>query len=66
MRKSALTFFAGLALGAMAGILFAPRKGSKTRKKLKSGAGELADTVKETYSNMVGEGKALKEKVKNV
>ncbi len=52
----------GVALGAVAGILFAPDKGSNTRKKIKDGLdhdkndlknkfGDLSDSVKEKLSD---------------
>ena len=39
----------GVAVGALAGILFAPDKGSKTRKKLR----RQSDELKEKLNNMV-------------
>ena len=39
----------GVAIGTLAGILFAPDKGSKTRKKLR----RQSDELKEKLSNMV-------------
>jgi gas vesicle protein len=66
-------FLAGLATGALLGILFAPSKGSKTRKEwsekgsdladsLKSKASEYADIVSEKYDELkekvTGDGKA--------
>ena len=37
----------GAVVGTVAGVLFAPDKGSKTRKKIADTAERLADTVKE-------------------
>ena len=41
----------GVAIGTLAGILFAPDKGSKTRKKLR----RQSDGLKEKLNNMVDE-----------
>ena len=38
---------AGAAIGAVIGILFAPDKGSATRKKVMDGAADLADKFKD-------------------
>lgn len=46
--KVVLGFLAGAAVGAIAGILFAPDKGSSTRKKIAGKANELLDEIKET------------------
>jgi len=47
--KTLLTFLAGLAVGAIAGavagVLFAPDKGSETRKKIADKAGSLSDEL---------------------
>lgn len=72
MSKTMLGFLAGAAVGALAGILLAPDKGSETRKKIASKAGdikesvkgtvnEFADKVKETYSSVKGSAQDLKE-----
>ncbi len=45
--KIGLVFLAGAAAGAIAGILFAPDKGSETRKKMSDKAREFSDIVKE-------------------
>jgi gas vesicle protein len=51
--KTLLGFVAGAAVGALAGILFAPDKGSETRRKIKSRSGELADSVKHKFNDFI-------------
>ncbi len=46
-RKGALKFVAGAALGAGLGVLFAPKKGSETRKELKQKLDEVVSKAKE-------------------
>jgi gas vesicle protein len=43
----------GAAVGGALGILFAPNKGSVTRKKLFSKGEELKDTLKEKYNGLL-------------
>ncbi len=43
-------FLGGAALGAAAGVLFAPEAGSETRKKLVDQSQRLADRVKEALA----------------
>ena len=77
--KVLASVLAGAAAGAVLGILFAPDKGSETRKKLaekgsgladnlKSRAGEYADVLSEKYEEVkgkvMGEGKDLYNKAK--
>ena len=68
--KVVLGVLGGLAIGAIAGILFAPAKGSKTRKRiLDKGKGyaddmkgkfeELAKDVTNKYENILEEAKEL-------
>ncbi|MBK6381515.1 MAG: YtxH domain-containing protein [Chitinophagaceae bacterium] len=52
---------AGIAAGAVLGILFAPGKGSETRKKLNKKAQKIADEVKEKFNGLKEE---LEKKVK--
>lgn len=63
----------GAAIGGALGILFAPDKGSETRKKLSAKGGDLTDAMKEKFKSFVNqvrgevqaaEGKA-KESVEN-
>ena len=51
----------GAAAGAVLGILFAPGKGSETRKKLNKKAQKIADEVKEKFNGLKEE---LEKKVK--
>lgn len=41
---------AGLAVGGILGILFAPDKGENTRKKIVDGGKKISDSVKDTIS----------------
>jgi gas vesicle protein len=48
--KMIMGFLIGAALGAAAGILFAPDKGSATRKKIAKKAKETGESVKESVN----------------
>ena len=61
--KVVTALLAGLAAGAVLGILFAPDKGSKTREKIKTGFDDLKDEAKEKFS---GSKEELKEAVDNL
>ena len=45
-KKLVAALLAGLAAGAILGVLFAPDKGCEIRKKIAEKSGDLADTVK--------------------
>ncbi len=73
--KTLLGFLAGAAVGAIAGILLAPDKGSETRKKisrktsdlgdsLKGSFNDFVDGIKETYSTVKSEAEDVEEKGK--
>ena len=51
--KVLLGFVAGAAVGALAGILFAPDKGTNTRKKIANKTGDITDSVKSTFSDFI-------------
>ncbi len=51
--KVLLGVLAGLAAGAILGVLFAPDKGSVTRKKISGKAEALADEMKEKFNEFL-------------
>lgn len=51
--KVVLGVLAGLATGAFLGILFAPDKGSNTRKKIKQKSQDYADELGHKFNDMV-------------
>lgn len=74
--KTLLGFLAGAAVGALAGILLAPDKGSETRKMISQKTGDLGeslkgsfndfvDGIKDSYANMKSGAEDLEEKGKS-
>jgi gas vesicle protein len=55
----------GAAIGGALGILFAPDKGSETRKKIVSKGNDLADGLKEKFDDFLEELKKEAETSKN-
>ncbi len=51
--KAILGALAGLAAGAVLGILFAPDKGSKTRKKIAQKSGDYVDELGDKFNELV-------------
>ena len=52
--KIALGLLGGIAAGAVVGILFAPAKGSDTRKKIQQKGSDYADDLKDKFENLSG------------
>lgn len=61
--KIITAFAAGAAAGAILGILFAPGKGSDTRKKIKDQAKKLKDDLDERWCSAEQKLKDLKEEM---
>lgn len=57
--KVVLGLLAGAAIGAIAGILFAPDKGSETRKKISKTTSDMGEQLKSSFSDFVD---SVKEK----
>ncbi len=51
--KLLLGVLAGAAVGALAGILFAPEKGSKTRKKIARAGEDYVDDIKDKFNDLL-------------
>ncbi|HWG36369.1 MAG TPA: YtxH domain-containing protein [Terriglobales bacterium] len=58
-----LWFLVGLSLGALAGVLYAPQAGEKTREMLRTKAGEGRDRVERTVAEMREQAGSLREHV---
>lgn len=61
--KVVIGILAGVAVGALLGVLFAPDKGSETRKKISRKSKDFVDDVKQKYDDFV---RGVNEKVDQV
>jgi gas vesicle protein len=53
MNKIIISALSGIAVGALLGVLYAPAKGSDTRKKISKTGKDLSDAVKEKYTDII-------------
>lgn len=49
----AIALLIGVAIGGTLGVLYAPDKGSKTRKKITDGTHDITDSIKNKFNNLV-------------
>jgi len=61
--KLLLGVLGGVAAGALMGVLFAPEKGSKTRKKIMNKANEGVDVLKDKFDTLL---ESMNEKYENI
>ena len=51
--KILLSFVAGAAVGAVLGILFAPDKGTETRRRISEKSNDMAHSLKENFNEFI-------------
>ena len=61
--KLLLGVLGGVAAGALMGVLFAPEKGSKTRKKIMNKANNGVDVLKDKFDTLL---ESMNEKYENI
>ncbi|MEJ5055191.1 YtxH domain-containing protein [Sphingobacterium sp. MYb382] len=61
--KVVTALLAGVAVGALLGMLFAPEKGSETRDKINDSLADLGDAIKERAEEQFDQINELKEKL---
>lgn len=62
--KTIIGFVAGISVGLMFGILYAPQKGSTTRKRIARRSGDIVDDVRDKLDDSVDEIKSRYESTK--
>jgi gas vesicle protein len=60
--KIVVGVLAGVAVGALIGVLFAPDKGCETRRKISKKSQDLADDLKDRFSRIVDDLACRREK----
>lgn len=61
--KIVTALLAGLAVGTVLGVLFAPEKGSETREKLNDSLADLGEAIKERAEEQIDQLTELKDKI---
>jgi gas vesicle protein len=64
-QKMLVGLFAGVAVGAALGILFAPEKGSEMRKKISTKGGDYTQNLKDKFGNLISSATDQVENVKS-
>lgn len=64
--KSIIGILGGVAIGAALGVLFAPDKGTKTRKKIADKGSDLASAAQDKYNSALSKGEELVDKAKDI
>ena len=62
--KIILGVLGGVAVGALLGVLFAPEKGDKTRKKIMEKSNDYADELKDKLDSLLGTVSSKYDKLK--
>jgi gas vesicle protein len=55
----------GAAIGGILGVLFAPDKGTETRKKILAKGGDLRDSIKDKFTGLMDNVEEMEEEVEN-